>query len=180
MRTSYTCYSTVFSQLWARYVATRRAENAEISPGNRLSSGVVQVYVVLLPLPNPIRSQVFGTWQMNEQITALWYSRDEAIYGQAKVAIPRFEWMNEWICVLTKELWPCLFALTSSNIDHFELNLADQFLNNQGTNLCINCPPRLTCVVALPCETQIFSKFASQHNNMGFQKKRHSKEFYNF
>jgi hypothetical protein len=38
----------------------------------------------------------FGTWQMNERITALWYSTDEAMCGQAEVAVPRCEWMNEF------------------------------------------------------------------------------------
>jgi hypothetical protein len=82
--------------------------------------GEVQFYVMLLPLPNPIRSQVVGTWQMNEQITALWYSRDEAMYGQAKVAIHGVnEWMNE------SAFWQRNFDRVC--LEHYSLIMCDRF-----------------------------------------------------
>jgi hypothetical protein len=68
------------------------------------------------------------------------------------------------------------FAVTLSNIDHFELKLADQSLNNQGTNLCINCLPGLTCVIALLCKTQN-GQFAGQYNSRVFQKHFTHKNF---
>jgi hypothetical protein len=111
MRTSRACYTTVFSQLWTRYVAIMRSQKCWDQSKEQPAKwhGTILCHLVATTKSKPTRSQVFGTWQMNEQITALWYSRNEAIYGQAAFAIPRCEWMNEWICMLPNELWPSCY-----------------------------------------------------------------------
>jgi hypothetical protein len=55
-------------------------------------------------------------------------------------------------------------TITLSNIDHFEYNLVQRSINDQETNLCIQCPPHLTFVVSLPGES-LSNEFASQHNS---------------
>jgi hypothetical protein len=116
MRTSRACYSTVFSQLWTRYVAIRRGRKCgdQFKEQPAKWRGTILCHLVATSESKSITSQVFGTWQMNEWITALWHNPNEATYGQAAFAIPRCKWMNEWICVLPKELWPCLLVNESA------------------------------------------------------------------
>jgi hypothetical protein len=99
MRTSRACYSMVFSQLWTRYVATRRGRKCGDHSKEQPAKwrGTILCHLVASTESKLIRNQVLGTWQMNEQITALWYSPDEATYAQAAFAILRCEWINEWM-----------------------------------------------------------------------------------
>jgi hypothetical protein len=83
-----------------------------------------------------------------------------------------------YVCTLwfRKKQATLFLTITLSNIDRFEYSLVQRSMNDQETNVCIQCPPHLTFVVALPGES-LRNEFASQHNSRSVKARGHRAHF---